>query len=163
MEWEVELLHMFVSDGHNYVGRHGMGSMDYQIEDAPLIECVAGRGIRGDRYFDHKENFKGQITFFDYGVYEAVKKEFGVADLAPSVFRRNVLVKGVPLLELAGKPFSLQGVEFSGVEEAAPCYWMDEAVAEGAHEFLKGKGGLRARITKSGNLRAGEGVLALLP
>ena len=87
MEWEVELLHMFVSDGHNYVGRHGKGSMDYQIEDAPLIECVAGRGIRGDRYFDHKENFKGQITFFDYGVYEAVKKEFGVADLAPSVFR----------------------------------------------------------------------------
>ena len=162
MEWEIELLHMFVSGGHNYLGRHGKGSLDHGIEDSSAIECVAGRGIRGDRYFDHKENFKGQITFFDYDVYEAVKKDFGISDLAPSVFRRNVLLKGIPLLELVGKSFALEGVEFFGVEEAAPCYWMNEAVAEGAHEYLKGKGGLRARITRSGDLQRGGGLLRLL-
>ena len=163
MEWEIELRHMFVSEGHNYLGRHGKGSLDHGIKDAPVIECLAGRGIRGDRYFDHKENFKGQITFFDFDVYEEVKTEFGIPDLVPSVFRRNVMVKGAPLPVLIGKSFCLQGVEFFGVEEAAPCYWMNEAVAEGAHEFLKGKGGLGARIAKSGDLRHGASLLALLP
>ena len=59
MEWEIELVHLFVSEGHDYLGRHGKESLDHGIEDPDLIECVAGRGIRGDRYFDHKENYKG--------------------------------------------------------------------------------------------------------
>jgi len=138
MEWEIELVHLFVSEGHDYLGRHGKESLDHGIEDPDLIECVAGRGIRGDRYFDHKENYKGQITFFDHGVYEAVKREFDLPELAASAFRRNVILKDVPLPELIGKPFALQGLEFEGVEEAAPCYWMNEAAADGVHEFLKG-------------------------
>ena len=32
--------------------------------EVPVVECVAGRGIRGDRYFDFKNDYKGQITFF---------------------------------------------------------------------------------------------------
>lgn len=163
MEWDIELLHMFVSEGHNFAGRHGKGSLEHGIEDRETIECVAGRGIRGDRYFDHKENYKGQITFFDYEVYDSVKAEFDLPDLEASAFRRNVLVRGVPLLELIGKSFSIQGVEFEGVEEAAPCYWMNEACAEGVHEFLKGKGGLRARIVSGGELSRGAATLAVLP
>ena len=83
--------------------------------------------------------------------------------LAPIAFRRNVLTKGASLQELIGKSFSIQGVEFSGVEEAAPCYWMNEACAEGVHDYLKGKGGLRARITKGGELKRGSSSLTLLP
>ena len=44
MEWEIELVHLFVSEGHNYVGRHEKGSLDHGIEDPDVIECVAGRG-----------------------------------------------------------------------------------------------------------------------
>jgi MOSC domain-containing protein YiiM len=96
-------------------------------------------------------------------VYQSVKKEFDLPELIASSFRRNVLLQGVPLLDLVGKQFSLQGVEFEGVEEAAPCYWMNEACAEGVHEFLKGQGGLRARITSGGELTRGSGILSLLP
>ena len=163
MEWEIELLHLFVSGGHNYVGRHGQGSLNHGIEDPALIECVAGRGIRGDRYFDHKDNYKGQITFFDYDVYETVKREFDLPDLEASAFRRNVLVRGAPLSELIGKNFSLGELEFEGVEEAAPCYWMNEAAADGVHDFLKGKGGLRARILVGGELRKGSETISLVP
>jgi MOSC domain-containing protein YiiM len=163
MEWEIELVHLFVSEGHNYVGRHGKESLDHGIEDSDSIECVAGRGIRGDRYFDHKENYKGQITFFDHGVFEMVKRKFDLPELAAWAFRRNVILRDVPLPELIGKSFALQGLEFEGVEEAAPCYWMNEAAAEGVHEFLKGVGGLRARIVTDGELHKGPGVLSLLP
>lgn len=158
-EWAVELEHLFVSSGHNYRGRHGKGSLAHEVEDRAVIECVAGRGIRGDRYFDFKEDFKGQVTFFEADVFEAVKREFSLPDLTPWAFRRNVLVRGVPLRELVARTFTLQGLEFAGVEEAAPCYWMDEACAPGVEEFLKGTGGLRARITRGGELRRGPGVL----
>jgi len=163
MEWDVELLHLFVSDGHNFVGRHGKDALNHAIEDREAVECVAGRGIRGDRYFDHKENYKGQITFFDQEVYEAVKKEYDVPELEPCAFRRNILVRGVPLNELIGRSFSLQGLEFEGVEEAKPCYWMNDACAKGVEEFLRGKGGLRARVTVGGELRRGPGVVTVLP
>ena len=38
--------------------------------EVPVIECVAGRGIRGDRYFDFKDDYKGQITFFSLDVFD---------------------------------------------------------------------------------------------
>ena len=103
------------------------------------------------------------MTFFDYGVYETVKREFDLPDLEASAFRRNVLVRGAPLPELIGKTFSLGGLEFEGVEEAAPCYWMNEAAADGVHDFLKGKGGLRVRVLVGGELRKGSGTLSLMP
>lgn len=162
-EWRVELVHLFVSDGHNFVGRHGKGALNHGIEDRAAIECVEGRGIRGDRYFDHKENYKGQITFFDHAIYVAVKEKFALPDLAASAFRRNVIVKGVPLDELIGHRFVLQGVQFEGVEEAAPCYWMNQACGEGVEEFLRGTGGMRARILTGGNLTRGAGTVSLLP
>lgn len=160
--WSVEVQHLFVSAGHNYRGRHGKGALAHPVEDRESIECVAGRGIRGDRYFDFRENFKGQATFFESEVHEAVMREFQLPELSPWAFRRNIVLRGVPLQELIGRRFSLQGLEFEGVEEAAPCYWMDEACADGVEEFLKGRGGLRARILTGGWLRRGPGVLERL-
>jgi MOSC domain-containing protein YiiM len=136
-----------------------MESLSHGVVDEEEIECVAGSGIRGDRYFDFKEDFKGQITFFDAAVCEAVREKFGLPDLGAEAFRRNVILKGVDLNSLIGKTFRIGEVEFEGSEEAAPCYWMDEACADGAHEFLKGKGGLRARIRVSGTLKKGAGEL----
>jgi len=71
-------------------------------------------------------------------------------------------VEGVDLNELIGKRFSIGGIEFTGSCEAAPCFWMDEACAEGTHEFLKGRGGLRARILDDGELAVGEYELEIL-
>jgi MOSC domain-containing protein YiiM len=72
----------------------------------------------------------------------------------PSVFRRNVITGGMDLNELIGQEFQIQGVRFRGTEECRPCYWMDQAFAPGANEFLKGRGGLRAVILTDGRLRA---------
>jgi hypothetical protein len=38
--------------------------------EVPDIRCVAGRGIEGDRFFDFKENYAGQITFFSSEVFD---------------------------------------------------------------------------------------------
>ena len=123
------------------------------MESVDEVECVAGSGIQGDRYFNFKEDYKGQITFFSLETWEEMCIRFGVFDKGPEVFRRNVVVSGVDLNSLIGQEFEVQGIRFFGTQEAAPCYWMNQAFAEGAEAALKGRGGLRARILSSGSLR----------
>jgi len=127
--------------------------------EVPVIECDAGRGIRGDRYFDFKDDYKGQITFFSLEVFNELCGALQIRDSSPVVARRNVITRRVDLNQLIGKEFEIQGVRFHGMEECRPCYWMDQAIAPGAHEFLKGRGGLRAKILTDGRLRSTARVL----
>ena len=122
--------------------------------EVPVIECDADRGIRGDRYFDFKDDYKGQITFFSLEVFNELCGALQIRDSSPVVARRNVITRRVDLNQLIGKEFEIQGVRFHGMEECRPCYWMDQAIAPGAHEFLKGRGGLRAKILCGGQLRS---------
>lgn len=149
----MQVLQLYVSPGHNYFGHHGQREGNHPMIEADAIHCVAGSGIRSDRFFNYKENYKGQITFFSDEVYRSLCDEFEIRDKLPSVFRRNVIVQGAGLNSLVGQEFELQGIRFAGVEECKPCYWMDQAFCPGAEHALKGRGGLRARILTSGILR----------
>ena len=122
--------------------------------EVPVIECVAGRGIRADRYFDFKDDYKGQITFFSLEVFEELCAALNAHDASPAATRRNVITRGFDLNEFIGKEFEIQCVRFYGTEESAPCYWMDGAFAPGAKDFLKGRGGLRAKILSDGEVRS---------
>jgi len=149
----VELLHLYISPGHNFRGHHGGAPGQNPVRELEQIRCVAGRGVEGDRYFDHKVDFKGQITFFANEVYEALCAQFNRCDKPPSVFRRNVITRGADLESLIAREFEVQGVRFLGVESCKPCYWMDQAFGPGAEAALHGRGGLRARILSDGLLR----------
>ena len=137
--------------------------MTYEIEMAEKkkVECVAGKGIVGDRFFDFKEDFKGQLTFFSEEVYLDLKERFNVDDRGPSVFRRNVVLTGINLNSLIDREFSLGDVDMKGTEEATPCYWMNQAYCEGAEEALRGRGGLRVRILSDGELSQGSQSLVV--
>ena len=150
----ITVRHIFVSIAHNFFGHHGRPASKHPMSEVLSIECVAGRGLQGDRFFDYKENYKGQITFFAQETYDALCQELKVADKPLWVFRRNIITAGEDLNQLIGKEFSIQGVRFMGTEECRPCYWMDEAFASGAFSFLTGRGGLRARILTDGILRS---------
>ena len=156
-EWQAELLEIWISAGNDFRGRHEKGRLDHGIRSVTEIECVAGLGLRGDRYFGYKPDFKGQVTFFDAAAVHAVRDHFSQPDLSSSIFRRNLIVRGADLGAWVGKRFRFQGIDFEATEECKPCYWMDEAVAPGAEEFLKAnfRGGLRARILSDGKLRVG--------
>jgi len=122
--------------------------------EVPMIECAAGRGICGDRYLDFKDDYKGQITFFSLEVFDELCRALQIQDCSPALARRNVMTRGVDLNEFLGHEFEVQNVRFFGIEECRPCHWMDRAIAPGAHEFLKGRGGLRAKILCDGKLRS---------
>ena len=134
----MEICHLFISTGHNFVGHHGREPDTYPMIETIQIECVTGRGIRG-----------------------RCRAGFGRCRAGSrSLARRNVITRGVNLNELIGQEFEVQGVRFLGMEECRPCYWMDSAFAPGAHELLKGRGGLRAKILTDGSLRSTARVLA---
>lgn len=154
---EGKLLHIYISSGHDYWGRNGEGRLQSGIQELQEIECVAGKGLRGDRYFGYRPDYKGQVTFFDMAMVEEVRQHFKLSKLPASVFRRNLIVEGLDLRALMGRRFLFQGVEFEGSQECKPCHWMDRAIAPGGEEFLQGKfrGGLRAKVVTSGVLRVG--------
>jgi MOSC domain-containing protein YiiM len=155
----MEICQLFISKGHNFVGHHGREPDTHPMIEMSEIECLAGRGIRGDRYFDFKDDYKGQITFFSLEVFDELCSALQIHDGLSALARRNVITRGVDLNELIGQEFEVQGVRLFGTEECRPCYWMDRAFAPGAQEFLKGRGGLRAKILTSGKLRSMELVI----
>ena len=144
---------LYISPGHNFFGHHGQPAGEHPIVERAEIRCVAGRGIVGDRFYDFKENYKGQIAFFASEVFEQLCHALGVNEKSPGVTRRNVITADVDLNTLIGKEFEIQGVRFEGVAECSPCYWMDAAIAPGAEKWLQARGGLRARILTDGILR----------
>lgn len=145
--------HIYISPGHNYRGHHGGPAGDNPIVEVDNVECVPGKGLVGDRYFGEKEDFKGQITFFALEVHRELCQKFGQPATSPSVYRRNVITEELDLNALIGNEFELQGIRFLGTEECKPCYWMDQAVAPGAEDAMKGHGGLRAKILTTGILQ----------
>ena len=159
---DVQIEQIFISPEHNFVGHHGQPPGTSPLIERERIECVAGKGLLGDRYFDHAEDYKGQITFFSAEVFEQLCAHFNIREKPAGILRRNVIVSGIDLLSLIGCDFEVQGVQFRGTQHCAPCEWMDVAFAPGAKEFLKDNAGLRAKILSDGELRVGDAQLRIV-
>ena len=149
----MKIRHLYLSPGHNFFGHHEQPPGEHPLVECAEIRCVAGRGIEGDRFFDFKENYKGQITFFASEVFEELCQQLHASGKSPGITRRNVVTAGADLNALIGTEFEIQGVRFAGTAECSPCHWMDNAIAPGAEKWLQGRGGLRARILTDGILR----------
>jgi FdhD protein len=158
---KISIHDIWISPGHDFKGRHGLGRLDHGMTRVSEAVCEAGLGIAGDRYHGKDPGAKTQITFLAREVVDELCRTLGVAVPVYSVLRRNVLVSGADLSALIGASFVIDGVVFQGVEECKPCYWMDEAVAPGANAFLVGRGGLRCRILTGGTLRCGPADLEI--
>lgn len=150
---------LFVSPGHNYFGHKGRAAGEHPLVPVDAVECVAGRGIVGDRFFDYKPDYKGQLSLFSLEVFADLIAVTGAGEKSPSVVRRNLFTEGVDLNALVGREFTVGTVRLLGFEQCRPCFWMDSAVAPGAEDSLQGRGGLRCKILRSGRIRAGDEIL----
>jgi MOSC domain-containing protein YiiM len=155
--------HLYVSPGHNYFGRPKDGPGDHPTLDVDEAELRAGKGIVGDRYFGAPAHYDAQITFVAQEVFDLVVAEFGIKALSPIVMRRNVVTGGLNLNQLLGEEFTIDcgrgPVRFLGTRPCSPCAWMDAVIAPGANRFLKGRGGLRARVLTDGVLAKGAATI----
>lgn len=158
----MQIQKIFISPGHNYYGHAGREPDDFPLQEVEQIECVAGRGLRSDRFFDYKDDYKGQVTFFSQEIFDGLCAAFPLVKKSPGVLRRNVIVSGADLNALIGETFELQGVRFLGTAHCKPCYWLDQAFAPGTEAWLKDNGGLRAQILTDGWLKTGAAEFATI-
>lgn len=127
------------------------------------VEAHEGRGLAGDRYAEGAgtySRFPGpgrQLTLIDAAALEALDRDYGIR-LAPGASRRNLVTRGVPLMELVGKTFWAGDALCEGVRECAPCMHLEGLTRGGVRRALEGRGGLRADIRRGGTIRVGDSV-----
>lgn len=129
------------------------------------VAAVAGRGLRGDRYFEGTSTFDADadsaITLFAAETLDAVERDYGLA-LGPADHRRNVTTRGVALNHLVGRRFRVGTAVCEGVELAEPCNYLEDQVGSASvRESLVHRGGLRGRIVESGEIVTGDDVAVL--
>jgi MOSC domain-containing protein YiiM len=123
------------------------------------IRAVAGRGLEGDRYFDHEGTFSNPYSVgHDLTLIEAeVVEDLG---LAPEVPRRNVVTRGIDLNALVGRRFRVGEVECVGQRRCEPCAHLQRLTDPGLLRPLVHRGGLRADVLSDGVIRVGDAVIA---
>ena len=135
------------------------------------VEAVAGRGIRGDRYFEGKGlwNFLDEdparevqeasdITFIESEALTAVERDAEI-EIPTGEHRRNVTTRNVPLNHLVGRTFSVGGVVCEGIQLCEPCGYMQSLVGEPElADALVHRGGLDASVVESGEFAVGDEV-----
>ncbi|HEX9313201.1 MAG TPA: MOSC domain-containing protein [Actinomycetota bacterium] len=128
------------------------------------VRAVSGRGLEGDRYFQHAGSFSErpgggrEVTLIEWEALEAARRDHGV-DLGPGATRRNIVTVGVALNDLVGREFTVGEVLLRGIRLCEPCAHMARlAGAEGAVRALVHRGGLRANVVRGGTIRSGDPI-----
>lgn len=126
-------------------------------------DVVAGRGLRGDRYFDGAGTFSKPgasghaLTLIEAEALEAMETEHGIG-LAPEQARRNVVTRGTDLNALVGARFFIGEVQCVGARWCEPCAHLQRLTAPGVLRGLVHRGGLRADLLTDGTLRVGDAL-----
>lgn len=129
--------------------------------------AVSGKGLEGDRYFNHIGTFSNQpgdgreITLIEVEAIEALKRDYQI-ELDPGLARRNIVTRGVPLNHLLGQEFKVGEVALRGVRLCDPCLHLEKLSHEGMQRGLIHRGGLRADILSDGVIRAGDIIRCLI-
>lgn len=123
------------------------------------VDALAGRGLRGDRYFDREGGtFEGSdLTLIETEAVAGAEREYGV-DLDPGAHRRNVVTRGVPLNHLVGETFRVGTALARGDRLCEPCSHLESLAGDGVAESLVHRGGLRATILEDGTVSAGDEI-----
>jgi MOSC domain-containing protein YiiM len=118
----------------------------------------AGRGLEGDRYFDHEGTFSNPHSVgHDLTLIEAeVVEDLG---LAPEVPRRNVVTRGIDLNALVGRRFRVGEAVCEGQRLCEPCAHLQRLTDPGLLRPLVHRGGLRADVVAGGVIRLGDPVV----
>ena len=143
--------HIFSSKAHNYFTRAKFEVGHNETIEHSSVELLEGKGIKGDRF----EFSKYPITLFSLEVAKDVCSGLDL-ELNIELFRRNIIVTGVHLNSLIGKKFKINNIEFEGLQHCSPCTWMNAVMKKGAYVSMRGRGGLRVKVIKSGKLSVGE-------
>jgi len=164
---EFEIVSLVVSPLHRFEGRPADGPAAYEgVEEVDSAEVRAHEGLLGDRYFGTRFTF-ASVTFISEEAIRELEGTLGAGPFDPVRARRNIVTRGLDVESLVRTTFTIDAghgpITFRSVTPANPCAWMNEMFAPGAHQALRGHGGIRSEPLSSGFLRVGRATLTSGP
>ena len=139
-----------------------------EMEEQTDVEAVAGKGLRGDRYFseietgtfvewelDEERHDGYDLTLIEQEAVTAIEREAGI-ELAPGEHRRNIETRDVALNHLVGQRFRVGDAICRGDRLCEPCNHLQRITQDGVLQALTHRGGLRADILEGGTIRSGD-------
>jgi MOSC domain-containing protein YiiM len=133
-----------------------------EMVSLPEVRAFADRGLEGDRFFRDSWNAVNRsdkaASLVEDEVLQAAAKELGVDSIAAKT-RRNIVTRGVPLLELLHREFTLGGVRMRGIRLFEPCgHLVKVSKLPGIFKALDHRSGLKAAILSDGMIRVGDPI-----
>lgn len=130
--------------------------MPLSVEQVLAIE---GKGLDGDHY--KASNGTRQVTLIQAEDLVAVASFLGRDNVDPLLTRRNIVIREFNMNSLKGKSFQLGEaiLEYSG--ECHPCSRMEQNLGEGGYHAMRGRGGIIAKIIKTGLIKVGDSLRPL--
>jgi MOSC domain-containing protein YiiM len=130
-----------------------------RVEEA---EAVAGRGLRGDRYMLNTGYWSGvdacQVTMISAEAIEAIAQETDIA-IDAGQHRRNIIVAGMDVLDLAGKRFRIGAATFEYEQPRPPCRYIQSITQDGMTKALgRGRGGICVKVVSSGTFGTNDPI-----
>ena len=90
----MKIVALYISAGHNFFGHHELPPGENPTQAVGEVECVAGQGLKGDRFFDYKPDYAGQVSFFAQEVHDELCQHFKLTGVRTEVYRRNIVTSG---------------------------------------------------------------------
>jgi len=160
---DFEIVTLLVSPLHRYEGRPADGAAAYDgVELVDSVRVRAHKGLVGDRYFGSKFTY-ATVTLIAEESIRWLEGELATGPFDPALARRNLVTRGIDVDALARTTFTIDGghgpIRFRSLTPANPCAWMNEVFAPGAHQALRGRGGIRCEPLDDGELRIGSATI----
>lgn len=157
--------------GFRGAGRHWHGQVISlyiaPVAAGPMVgvaeaRAFADRGLEGDRFFRDSWTAANRpdkaLTLIEEETLQAAAAELG-REMFPDKTRRNIVTRGVPLVELLHREFTIGTVRLRGIRLFEPCGHLERvAKVPGIFKALEHRSGLKAAILTDGIIRAGDPV-----
>lgn len=126
------------------------------------VRALADRGLEGDRFLRDSWNAVRRpdkaVSLIEMETLELAADELGVESIAEQT-RRNIVTRGVPLIELLHREFTVGEVRLRGLRLFEPCgHLVKVSQMPGIFRALHHRSGLKAAILTDGTIRVGDRV-----
>jgi len=137
------------------------GEMMQQVTEA---KALVGCGLEGDRYCKRTGYWTGvdecEATFIQAEHLDEIARTTGIG-VNNGEHRRNIVTRGVELESLRGRQFQVGEAVFEYDRSRPPCSYIEGLTEPGMTRALVRRGGICARVVKSGRIRVGDTIIAL--
>ncbi len=90
---QISVVQIFVSHGHDYWTKGNSQNHLHGIDEINQVECLPGKGLKGDRYSKGRPNRIGQVTFIADEAIKEIRNAFDLP-LLPSQSFVEILLFG---------------------------------------------------------------------